>query len=53
MVNSFALETPLRKHADSNILKISPQNTEYFSDKKSDIFHISEAVLTKSHNLSF
>ena len=30
---------PLRKHAYPNILKISPPNTESFSDKKSDIFH--------------
>ena len=32
---------PLRKHAYSNILKISPPKTEKFSDKNSDIFHIS------------
>ena len=31
----------LRKHAYSNILKISPPKTESFLDKNSDIFHIS------------
>ena len=31
----------LRKHAYSNILKISPPKTEKFSEKISDIFHIS------------
>ena len=31
----------LRKHAYSNILKISPPKTLKFSDKNSDIFHIS------------
>ena len=31
----------LRKHAYSNILKISPPKTEKFSDKNSDIFYIS------------
>ena len=30
----------LRKHAYSNILKISPPNTESFQIKNSDIFHI-------------
>ena len=32
-------ENPLRKHAYSNILKISPPKTENFQIKKSDIFH--------------
>ena len=32
---------PLRKHAYSNILKISPPKTENFQIKNSDIFHIS------------
>ena len=32
---------PLRKHAYSNILKLSPPKTENFQIKKSDIFHIS------------
>ena len=31
----------LRKHAYSNILKISPPKTKYFQIKKSDIFHTS------------
>ena len=31
----------LRKHAYSNILKISPPKTENFQIKNSDIFHIS------------
>ena len=31
----------LRKHAYSNILKILPRKNEKFSDKNSDIFHIS------------
>ena len=31
---------PLLKHAYSNILNISPQNTESFQIKNSDIFHI-------------
>ena len=31
----------LRKHAYSNILKISPSKTENFQIKNSDIFHIS------------
>ena len=32
---------PLRKHAYSNIKKISPPKTENFETKNSDIFHIS------------
>ena len=57
----------LRKHAYSNILKILPPTKWKFSDKNSDIFHISaqnidcgtrynrlgEAVLTGTHNLCF
>ena len=56
-----------RKHAYSNILKISPSKTENFQIKNSDIFHVSaqnidcgysldrlnEVVLTSSHNLCF
>ena len=41
----------LRKHAYSNILKISPQNTEYFSDKNSDIFHISAQNIDCGYSL--
>ena len=32
---------PLRKHAYSNILKISPPKTENFQVKSAEIFHIS------------
>ena len=32
---------PLRKHVYSNILEISPLKPEKFSDKNSDIYHIS------------
>ena len=37
------LSSPLRKHAYSNILNISPPKKKKwkFSDKNSDIFHIS------------
>ena len=35
------IKDPLRKHAYSNILKISPPKTESFQIKNSDIFHIS------------
>ena len=34
-------EESLRKHAYSNILKISPPKTKIFQIKNSDIFHIS------------
>ena len=50
---------PLRKQAYTNILKISQPKNEKFSDKNSDIFHISaqnidgEAVLTSTHILCF
>ena len=54
-----------KKHAYSNLLKISPPKTESFPKKKSDSFHISsqnidcgtrlnrlaEAVLMSTHNL--
>ena len=33
------MELSLRKHAYSNILKISPPNIESFLDKNSDISH--------------
>ena len=35
------LTLPLRKHVNSNILKILPPKNENFQIKKSDIFHIS------------
>ena len=41
----------LRKHAYLNILKISPQNAEYFSDKNSDIFHISAQNIDCGYSL--
>ena len=47
------LTYPLRKHVYLNILKITPPKTESFSDKNSDIFCISEAVLTSTHSLCF
>ena len=40
----------LRKHAYSNILKISPPKNE-FSDKCSDIFHISAQTIDCGHSL--
>ena len=33
-------QVPIRKHAYSNILKISPSKNENFQIKSSDIFHI-------------
>ena len=41
----------LRKHAYSNILKISPQKKWKFSDKISDIFHISAQNIGCGHLL--
>ena len=49
----------LRKHAYSNILKILQPKQGKFSDKNSNIFHISaqnidcEVVLRSTHNLCF
>ena len=40
----------LRKYAFSNILKISPPKTE-FSDKNSDIFHISAQIIDYGYSL--
>ena len=51
--------SPLRKHAYSNISKISLPQTEKISVKSSDTFHISAQnidcgyVLTSTHNLCF
>ena len=42
---------PLRKHAYSNILKISPPKTESFKMKKSDIFHISAQNIDCGYSL--
>ena len=41
----------LRKHAYSNILKISHPKTESFSDKNSDIFHISAQNIDCGYSL--
>ena len=41
----------LRKHAYSNILKISPPKTENFQIKKSDIFHISAQNIDCEYSL--
>ena len=40
-ITSVCFNLPLRKHAYSTILKILPLNKWKFSDKNSDIFHIS------------
>ena len=40
-MDTTAYQEPLRKHAYSNILKILPPKKWKFSDKNSDIFHIS------------
>ena len=42
---------PLRKHAYSNILKILPSKNGNFSDKKSDIFHISAQNIDCGYSL--
>ena len=41
----------LRKHAYSNILKISPSKNESFQIKNSDIFHISAQNIDCWHSL--
>ena len=41
MLQSLSTNSPLRKHAYSNIYKISPPKTENFQIKNSDIFHTS------------
>ena len=41
----------LRKHAYSNILKISPPKTENFQIKNSDIFHISAQNIDCGYSL--
>ena len=42
---------PLRKHAYSNIMKISPPKTESFQIKNSDIFHISAQNIDCGYSL--
>ena len=41
----------LRKHAYSNIKKISPPKTEIFETKNSDIFHISAQNIDCGYSL--
>ena len=43
--NSGENGEPLRKHACSNILKISPPKNENFQIKNSNIFHISAQII--------
>ena len=45
------LKQSLRKHAYSNILKISPPKTENFQIKKSDNFHISAQNIDCGYSL--
>ena len=42
---------PLRKHAYTNIYKISPPKTENFQIKKSDSFHISAQNIDCGYSL--
>ena len=44
-------DNPLRKHAYSNILKISPPKTEIFQIKNSDIFYISAQNIDCGYSL--
>ena len=48
---TFYIDFALRKHAYSNILKISPPKTEKNSDKKSDIFHTSAQNIDCGYSL--
>ena len=45
------VDSLLRKHAYSNILKISPPKTKKFSDKNSDIFPISAENIDCGYSL--
>ena len=45
------IATTLRKHAYTNILKISPPKRRKFSDKNSDIFHISAQNIDCGYSL--
>ena len=42
---------PLRKHAYSDLLKISSPKTESFQTKNSDIFHISAQNIDSGYSL--
>ena len=50
-VCSVLNDNTLRKHAYSNILKILPSKNGNFSDKKSDIFHISAQNIDCGYSL--
>ena len=49
--SSLNLISALRKHAYSNIKKISPPKTENFQVKNSDIFHISAQNIDCGYSL--
>ena len=50
--NVCVWRSALRKHADSNILKIlQPKKKGKFSDKNSDIFHISAQNINRGYSL--
>ena len=51
MVSQGELYLSLRKHAYSNILRISPPKTENFQVKNSDIFHISAQNIDCGYSL--
>ena len=51
--SSGSIVFTLRKHAYSNILKISPPKTESFQIKVLISFIFAEVVLTSTHNLCF
>ena len=48
---SQSTETPLRKHAYSNIQKILPPKNENFQIKKSNIYHISAQNIDCGYSL--
>ena len=50
-VKIYIYETALRKHAYSNILKISSPKTENFPIKTSDFFHISAQNIDCGYSL--
>ena len=49
--NASVLVYTLRKHAYSNIQKISSPKTQIFSDKSPDIFHISAQNIDCGYSL--
>ena len=49
--NQACILQPLREHAYSNIWEISSPKTEKFSDKNSDIFHISAQNIDCGYSL--